>query len=90
MCDIGRNEKNYGSQSVTDQMIGNRQKEIPIQHGLIELRSAFNGAALYKANLTYGCQYSSAKSTCEHVPFHSCMRDKNHARIFINCAFSLN
>jgi hypothetical protein len=88
--DIGQNEKKYCSQSVTDQIIGNHQKEIPIQHGLVEVRSAFNGAALYKANLTYGCQYSGAHTTCEHVPFHLCMRDKNHARIFINPAFSLN
>jgi hypothetical protein len=69
-------------------MISNQQKEIPIQHGLIELRSAFNGAALYKANLTYGCQYSGAHFTCEHVVFHLCTGEKNHARIFINSAFS--
>jgi len=88
--EIGRKEKSYCSKSVVDQIVGNHQKEIPIDHDLIEVRSAFNGAGLYRANLTYGCQYSGAKATCEHVPFHLCMREKNGARIFINPAFSLN
>jgi hypothetical protein len=87
--DIGRKEKQYCSDSVIDQIVGNHQKPIPIEHNLIEVRSAFNGAGLYRANLTYGCQYSGV-NTCEHVPFHLCMREKNGARIFINPAFLLN
>ncbi len=88
--EISRKEKSYCSQSVIDQIVGNHQEGIPIDHDLIEVRSAFNGAGLYRANLTYGCQYSGANATCEHVPFHLCMREKNGARIFINPAFSLN
>jgi len=87
--DTSKNSKMYCSQSITDQIIGNNQKQIPINHGLIEVRSAFNGAGLYKTNLTYGCLYSGANSTCEHVPFHLCIRKKNKARIFINPEFLL-
>jgi hypothetical protein len=86
--DIDRKEKQYCLDSVIDQIVGNHQKPIPIEHNIIEVRSAFNGAGLYRANLTYGCQYSGV-NTCEHVPFHLCMREKNGARIFINPAFSL-
>jgi len=85
--DIQRNNNKYCSKSVTDQIIGIHQKAIPIEHDLIEVRSAFNGAGLYKTNVTYGCKYSGANSTCEHVPFHLCIREKNQARIFINPAF---
>ncbi|UJR11061.1 hypothetical protein I4U23_015245 [Adineta vaga] len=71
----------------TDLIIGIHQKHISTEHGLIEVRSAFGGAGLYKVNSTYGCQYDGSHSTCEHVPFHLCMRDKNRARIFINPQF---
>lgn len=87
---IQSEEKSYCSQSVTDQIIGNHQKLIPVHRGLVEVRSAFNGAGLYKANLTYGCTYSGANTTCEHVPFHQCIREKNHGRIFINPEFLVN
>lgn len=87
--DILRYSKTYCSQSVTDQIIGIHQKQIPVNHSLIEVRSAFNGAGLYKTHATYGCQYSGANMTCEHVPFHLCMRKKNQGRIFINPAFLL-
>jgi hypothetical protein len=86
---ILRNEKQYCPDTVVPQIIGVHQKPIPAEHGLIEVRSAFNGAGLYRANLTHGCQYSGAGGTCEHVPFHLCMREKNGARIFINPAFLL-
>lgn len=80
-------EKKYCDKSVSDQLLGNHQRLIPFERGLVEVRSAFNGAALYKANATNGCYYSGANSTCEHVPFHLCIRDKNHGRIFINPEF---
>jgi hypothetical protein len=88
--DLSRSNKSYCFQSLVDQIIGNNQKQIPIDHSLIEVRSAFNGAGLYKTNVTYGCKYSGANSTCEHVPFHLCIREKNQGRIFINPAFLLD
>jgi hypothetical protein len=87
--DIGRSGKRYCFSSVVDQIIGNHQKGIPAERGLIEVRSAFGGAGLYKANVTYGCKYSGANATCEHVPFHLCIREKHQARIFINPEFQL-
>lgn len=87
--DIGKKQKQFCAKSVVDQIIGNNQKEIPIDHNLIEVRSAFHGAGLYKTKITYGCKYSGADSTCEHVPFHLCLREKNQGRIFINPAFLL-
>ena len=83
-------ENKYCGQSVTDQIVGNHQRPIPVERGLIEVRSAFNGVGLYKANETNGCYYSGANSTCEHVPFHLCIREKNHGRIFINPEFLVN
>ncbi len=65
------------------------QKNFARNRKLLEVRSAFNGAGLYKMNATEGCDYSGDVYTCEHVPFHVCMREKNQARIFINPAFSL-
>jgi hypothetical protein len=87
--DIGRTKNRYCSSSVVDQIIGNHQKGIPAERGLIEVRSAFGGAGLYKANVTYGCKYSGANATCEHVPFHLCIREKHQARIFINPEFQI-
>ncbi len=82
---IAYSGKGYCYQSVLEKLISDHQKKIPIDYGLIEVRSAFNGAGLYKANATYGCQYSG--ETCEHVSFNLCIRDKNKGRIFINPAF---
>jgi hypothetical protein len=90
ISDIGLSNISYCSQSVSDQIIGNNQKRIPIDHGLIEVRSAFGGAGLYKTKATYGCKYSGANYTCEHVSFHLCMREKSQARIFINPEFLLS
>jgi hypothetical protein len=90
ILDLSGYNKSYCYKSLIDQIIGDNQKQIPIDHSLIEVRSAFNGAGLYKTNVTYGCKYSGANSTCEHVPFHLCIREKNQARIFINPTFLLN
>ncbi|CAF1230630.1 unnamed protein product [Adineta steineri] len=68
--------------------LGIHEKLIPIEYGLLEVRSAFGGAGLYKLNSTYGCQYNG--DTCEHVAFHLCIREKNQGRIFINSEFRLN
>ncbi|CAF1414528.1 unnamed protein product [Adineta steineri] len=81
---------NYCHASVYDGIVRIHIKRIPIEHGLIEVRSAFNGAGLYKANSTYKCKYDGGGYTCEHVPFHLCIREKNQARIFINPEFQVS
>ena len=83
-------ETNYCFPSLVNQYVDIQQRPIPVEHGLIEVRSAFNGGGLYKANATDGCHYSGANLTCEHVPFHLCIREKNHGRIFINPEFLIN
>ncbi|CAF1370292.1 unnamed protein product [Adineta steineri] len=81
---------NYCHASVYDGIVRIHIKRIPIEHGLIEVRSAFNGAGLYKVNSTYNCKYDGGGYTCEHVPFHLCIREKNQARIFINPEFQVS
>ncbi|CAF3786324.1 unnamed protein product [Adineta steineri] len=88
--DLQRSSKNYCSETVIDLIIGIHQKHIPVEYGLLEVRSAFGGAGLYKVNSTYGCEYNGAKITCEHVPFHLCIREKNQGRIFINSEFQIH
>ncbi|CAF0818767.1 unnamed protein product [Adineta ricciae] len=87
---LSKSSENYCSKSISDQIIGIHQKHIPIEHGLVEVRSAFGGAALYKANSTYECQYDGKGPICEHVPFHLCIRDKHNGRIFINPEFYID
>ncbi len=87
--DLGKSGQNYCHQTLIDQIIGIHDKHISIDHGLIEVRSAFGGAGLYKANFTYGCKYNGTDVTCEHVPFHLCIREKYQGRIFINPKFQI-
>ena len=82
--------KNYCTQSVIDQVIGDHQKPILFDRDLIEVRSGFNGAELYKADRAYDCEYSDANETCEYVSFHLCIREKHQGRIFINPEFLVN
>jgi hypothetical protein len=79
---------NYCTDVMTTKLITIHQKAFPIERGLLEVRSAFDGAGLYKMVATNGYDYSTNHVTCEHVPFHVCMREKNQARIFINPKFS--
>ncbi|CAF1312645.1 unnamed protein product [Adineta steineri] len=88
--DLGRSGKTYCGGKLVDLIITIHQKHMPIEYGLLEVRSAFGGAGLYKVNSTYGCQYNGEKTTCEHVPFHLCIREKNQGRIFINSEFQVN
>ncbi|CAF0915989.1 unnamed protein product [Adineta steineri] len=90
ICELINPENNYCYQSATNLIIGIHQKHIPIEYGLIEVRSAFGGAGLYRAKSTYKCKYNGENSTCEHVPFHLCVREKNQARIFINSQFQID
>ncbi|CAF0989971.1 unnamed protein product [Adineta ricciae] len=86
---LHNNRKKYCNNDFVDLIILTHKKQIPIERDLIEVRSAFGGAGLYKVNSTYGCKYDGSRTTCEHVPFHLCMREKNRARIFINPRFLL-
>lgn len=75
--------------SIIDEVIRIHQKILPTTRPLLEVRSAFCGAALYKMESTKNCLYSGENRTCEHVPFHLCMRENNQARIFINPKFRI-
>ncbi|CAF0767793.1 unnamed protein product [Adineta ricciae] len=86
---LHNNRKKYCNNDFVDLIILIHKKQIPVERDLIEVRSAFGGAGLYKVNSTYGCRYDGSRTTCEHVPFHLCMREKNRARIFINPRFLL-
>ncbi|CAF5026477.1 unnamed protein product [Rotaria sp. Silwood1] len=77
----------YCLDSLVKNTLNIHQKTFPVGRDLLEVRSAFGGAGLYKMNSTKDCYYSGEAYTCEHVPFHLCMREKNQARIFINPKF---
>jgi hypothetical protein len=78
----------YCRDSVINSTVTNHQKPFPVERDLLEVRSAFGGAALYKMNATKDCYYSGKPMTCEHVSFHTCIREKHQARIFINPKFT--
>ena len=84
-----RSNLSYCSASIVDLIIRIHQKPIPTGRGLIEVRSAFGGAGLYRADAVGDCEYSGKNSTCEHVPFNTCVREKNNGRIFINPEFQI-
>ena len=79
---------NYCQDSLIKNTVGIHQKIFPKELNLLEVRSAFGGAGLYKMKATEDCSYSGEGHTCEHVLFHFCMRETNEARIFINTRFS--
>jgi hypothetical protein len=79
--------KDYCKDTVREYMLDIHIKRFPPERPLLEVRSAFDGAGLYKMEATNDCYYSGDPHTCEHVPFHVCMREKNQARIFINPKF---
>jgi hypothetical protein len=78
----------YCGDSLIKNIVNIHQKSYPIERGLLEVRSAFGGAGLYKMVATEDCNYSDEGHTCEHVAFHAFMREKNQARIFINPRFT--
>ncbi len=59
------------------------KKIYPVGSALIPVRSCFGGLAFYKRNFIKSCRYTY-NNDCEHVLFHDCLREKNHARIFMN------
>jgi hypothetical protein len=60
------------------------QKIYTIGDKLKPVKSCFNGMAFYKRSAISNCQYDSIKGNCEHVSFHSCIINKNHAKIVMN------
>ena len=66
----------------------------PLDHPPIEIKSGFNGAAIYKIDSIHPCcRYiglnSQGHETCEHVSFHECIR--NHGgKVYINPRFVIN
>jgi hypothetical protein len=80
--------KDYCYDSLDKNILDIHRKPFPVERDLLEVRSAFGGAALYKMNATKDCYYSGKPMTCEHVAFHTCMREKHQARIFINPKFT--
>jgi hypothetical protein len=72
-------------------------KEIPNDHPLIEVQSAFGGAAIYAAQyLSEECVYNGwmdhgwwfHREQCEHVSFNQCVRrNAGEGKFFINPKF---
>jgi hypothetical protein len=75
------------------------QAPIPRNLSLIEVQSAFGGAALYNAkyldkrclyNGTVGQNYWNSYEICEHVPFHQCLRHyAKEQKLYINPQFQI-
>jgi glycosyltransferase involved in cell wall biosynthesis len=66
-------------------------RNYPIQEELLDVDSAFGGAAIYKISsipeeCRYEGSYSDGTERCEHVPFHECLK-RNGKQIFINTKF---
>ena len=51
---------------------------------LVPVDSCFGGMAFYKKRFINGCKYESIDKDCEHVPFHSCLKEKNHGQMYMN------
>ncbi len=77
-----------------------QEQSIPRNTSLIEVESAFGGAALYNAKyLNKRCLYNGTTEhygwwesyeQCEHVPFHKCLRQyARKQKIYINPPFQI-
>jgi hypothetical protein len=83
--------------SIIRRLVSMHNKGIPYDHPLIDVQSAFGGAAIYSSKyLSNECLYNGwmdhgwwfYREQCEHVAFNQCVR--RHAgggRIFINPRF---
>lgn len=91
-------------ESIVERLIQIHQKPIPRNLSLIEVDSAFGGAALYSgkylhAQCSYDGEYSSSwfsferlwnNQQCEHVTFHQCLaKYAPEQHIYINPKFQL-
>lgn len=84
---------------LVDHIIRIHQTAIPRNISLIEVQSAFNGAAIYNGKyLNKNCFYNgsieggyfSYIEQCEHVPFHYCLQDyAPQQKIYINPKFQI-
>lgn len=67
--------------------VSSRQIYISEDYDLVEVESAFGGFAIYTKEAYFSSSYSSldknGEITCEHVTFHSAMRDQGF-KIYIN------
>jgi hypothetical protein len=82
------------------QLIFVHTKGIPGDHPLIEIESAFGGAAIYAARyLSDECVYNGwmdhglwfNREQCEHVAFNQCVRrNAGRGKVFINPRFQNN
>ena len=83
--------------SAVRRAIGPNNRGIPLTTGLIDVQSAFGGAAIYAARfLNASCRYDGRRSTgwwfareqCEHVSFNLCIRrNAGRGKFFINPKF---
>lgn len=80
-------------------LINIHKEEIPRDHPLIEVQSAFGGAALYNGKyLNRKCIYDGMRKDhwgiereiCEHVPFNLCLlKSFQEAKFYINPRFRI-
>ncbi len=85
---------------LTDHLVGIHQEHIPRNTSLIEVESAFGGAALYNEKyLNEECSYNGrmtdvwwwSEEQCEHVPFHYCIRKYvTEQKFYINPQFKIS
>ena len=88
-----------GRSFLVERLIRIHEKPIPRNHSLIEVDSAFGGAAVYNAKyLNKKCLYDGINEygswwfyeQCEHVSFHQCLRKNSEQRkIYINPQFQI-
>ncbi|CAF1134108.1 unnamed protein product [Rotaria sordida] len=84
---------------ITERLVKIHQEPIPRNISLIEVESAFGGAALYDAKyLNNDCSYEGKNEhrwwwnngQCEHVSFHRCIQQyANKQKIYINPQFQI-
>jgi hypothetical protein len=87
------------SSFLTDRLVRIHQAPVPRNISLIEVESAFGGAALYNEKyLSKECLYNGRmtdvwwwpEEQCEHVPFHYCIRKYvTEQKIYINPRFQI-
>jgi hypothetical protein len=83
--------------SVVDRLMSRHEKGIPRDHPLIEVQSAFGGAAIYSTRyFSDECVYNGwmdygwwlYREQCEHVSFNQCIRkNAGGGKFFINPRF---
>ncbi|CAF1569713.1 unnamed protein product [Didymodactylos carnosus] len=90
---VNRYKANWTFWPAWDNFVTPYKRPIPLDYPhLIEVNSAFGGAAIYQSKYLKSCNYSGwlvDKEVSEHVPFHECIKNISGggARIFINPKF---